>query len=76
MAATDKQIRLIEELHLRGAIIPCDDDGDPDFSAYDSIQQADAYIKKWGHLMNSSTPRNKSYKPNCRMDEWGGIPNC
>jgi len=72
MSATNKQIRLIEKLHDRGAVIPEDYRGNPDFSAYDSIQQADAYIKKWGHLMRYSGQQSTE----CRMDDWGGIPNC
>jgi len=51
MSATKKQVELIEELQNRGAVIPCDDHGNPSTAMFDSIMGADEYIKEWGHLM-------------------------
>jgi hypothetical protein len=71
MSATKAQIKFIDDLMTLGADIPCDSEMDkPDFSMYDSIAQADAYIKKWQHLLRR-VPTTK-----LRADEWGGIPNC
>ncbi len=70
MFATGKQVRLMERLHELGALIPCDDDGDPDFSAYDDSKKADIYIKKWGHLMRSGVGTTE-----LSAGEWGGVPN-
>jgi len=68
MSASRKQTELIDELQTRGATIPENDHGNPDDSMFDSVEQADAYIKKWGHLMGQG-------RTNMRIDEYGGIPN-
>jgi hypothetical protein len=70
MSATEKQIQLIELLQNKGATIPSDDGGNPDMSMMDSVQAADAYIKKWKHLF-SGRPAFAG-----RMDELGEVPNC
>ena len=69
MSATKEQCRLIDELMTLGASIPENDHGNPDDSMYDSIQQADVYIKKWIYLM-------ARYTTKARADEWGGVLNC
>jgi len=68
MSATRKQAELIDKLMERGATMEETDHGNPDCSMYDSVAQADAYIKKLGYLMHQS-------RTNMRIDEYGGIPN-
>lgn len=68
MSASPKQIALIEKLQNRGAPIPCNDSGEPCFAMFDSVQNADAYIKEHGHLM-------RKYNTNMRADELGGVLN-
>lgn len=68
MSASRKQIALIEELQARGAVIPADDDDNPDNSIMDSVEAADAYIKKWGHLM-------RKYSTKSSAADYGNIPN-
>lgn len=68
MSATRKQIKLIEELQNRGAPIPCTDSGNPSNEMFDSVANADKYIKEHGHLM-------RSYRTNIRPDVWGGVLN-
>lgn len=68
MSASPKQVKLIDELQSRGATIPADDRGEPDFSMFDSVAAADAYIKQWGHLM-------ARHRTKTTAADWGGIPN-
>ncbi len=68
MTATIGQVILIEELQKRGAVIPCTDNGNPDSSMFESTENADLYIKKWGGLMAIGVT-------SMRADEYGGIPN-
>lgn len=68
MKATIGQIVLIEELQNRGSTIPSTNSGNPDLSMLESFENADLYIKKWGHLMSQSATA-------MRADEYGGIPN-
>lgn len=67
-SATKKQVELIEKLQSRGATIPENDHGNPDNSMFESIDNADSYIKKWGYLMRSCSTQ-------LRSDEWGGVLN-
>jgi len=71
MACSRKQALLIDKLQLRGALIEENDYGNPDFSYLDSVEKADAYIKKWGHLMS----RHYSTGTTVSAQDWGGIPN-
>jgi hypothetical protein len=71
MPASRKQIGLIGKLQDLGAEIPCTGEGgNPDFSMLDSVQAADAYIKKWGYL-------NLATKPGATAtaQDWGGVSN-
>ncbi len=71
MTCTSKQALFIENLQDRGATIPCKGDGDgPDFSMLDSVEQADAYIKQWMHLVD------RGHRVTATAADWGGIPNC
>lgn len=69
MGASKKQVELIEQLMGRGAAIPSKDGGDPDWSMYKSVAEADAYIKQWGHLMARG-------RTSMSAADYGGIPNC
>jgi hypothetical protein len=70
MSATEAQCKYIDDLMTLGAVIPCDDHDNPDDSMYESVANADAYIKQWRHLTHTIPTTN------LRADEWGGIPNC
>jgi hypothetical protein len=50
-----------------GATIPCDHSENPDFSMYDSVKQADDYIKEWKHLIKKSPTTKLS------AGEWVGF---
>lgn len=68
MTATRKQVKLIEDLQSRGAPIPCTDHGNPDGSMFESVSNADKYIKQNIHYIKVHTTL-------CRPDEWGGVLN-
>lgn len=74
MSATSKQIKLIDDLMTEGAPIPADDDGDPDFSMYDSVEQADVYIKQHYHFLARKAGLIKTGK-RIRSDEYGDVLN-
>lgn len=54
MSASPKQIKLIEKLQDLGAPIPENDRGNPDSSMFDSVENADAYIKLNLSFMNKN----------------------
>lgn len=68
MSATRKQVELIEELQLREAKIPENDHGNPDSSMFESVANADRYIKKHGHLMGRCATGTN-------ISDWGGVLN-
>jgi|TARA_R110000851_G_scaffold326279_1_gene494796 hypothetical protein len=77
MSASKKQIELIEKLHNKGAPIPENDHGNPDGSMFESVENADKYIKKYGHFISSGLGYNSTYKPSDTVGpgEWGGVYN-
>ena len=68
MKATKKQCELIDEMQDRGALIPENDHGNPDGSMFETVENADSYIKQWGYLMRKSST-------DMRADEWGEVSN-
>lgn len=68
MSATKRQIEFIEKLQELGAPIPCDDHDNPSTEMFESVVNADKYIKQWGHL-------NLKNYTKLRPDEYGGVPN-
>ena len=75
MTCTPKQRKLIEDLMEEGAPIPAHPHSDqPDFSMFDSVKAADAYIKaNYHHLARKLALYSMSSR--IRPDEWGSIPN-
>lgn len=68
MSATKRQIEFIEKLQELGATIPCNDHDNPSAEMFESVANADKYIKQWGHL-------NLKNYTKLRPDEYGGVPN-
>ena len=75
MSCSPKQRKLIEDLMEEGAPIPAHPHTDqPDFSMFDSVKAADAFIKANYHHLSRKAALIATSK-RMRADEWGGIPN-
>jgi len=71
MTASKKQIKLIEDLLAAGATYPENDNDNPSFSMYESVAEADKFIKMHYRLLLPKVFAGKRNSP----AEWGGVLN-
>lgn len=80
MPATEKQAELIVRLQNKGAPIPENDHGNPDNSMFESIENADKYIKKYGSYINGGLGYvygdfGGNVNKEAGAGDWGGVYN-
>lgn len=78
MTCTEKQAKLIQDLQTAGAPIPENaGQSGPDNSMFDSVANADAYIKAHYHFLypEGRVSRSRAAAKESRADDWGGVWN-
>ena len=73
-SATERQAELIVRLQNKGAPIPENDHGNPDNSMFESVENANKYIKKYGSYINGGLGEEANLT-GLSAGEWGGVYN-
>jgi hypothetical protein len=75
MTATKNQCKFIDAILSAGCPCPMNENDKIDYSFYDSVENADKFIKANKHWLSSEFSQIAA-SSRVRMDEFGGIPNC